>query len=111
MKKYLFYLMQGEEMCALHALMNAADLAKENEVKIIFEGKAVNLPSKFSEAGNPLYKKLVDQGVTAGVCKACSEMFKVLDKNRELGLPILEDMNGHAGMKPYADEGYDIIVF
>lgn len=98
-------------MCALHALMNVKQLAAEHEVKLIFEGKSVTLPAEFEKAGQPLYRALKEGGHIAGVCKACSQVFDVLEINKELGLPLLDDMNGHAGMKPYAEEGYEIIVF
>mgnify|MGYP002738694722 CR=1 FL=1 len=111
MKKYLFYLMQGQQMCALHALMNAEALAEEHEVKIIFEGQAVKLPGEFAKDENPLYKKLVDGGQVAGVCKACSNQLGVLEEVKELGLPILDDMNGHAGVKPYTDKDFEVMVF
>lgn len=111
MKKYLFYLMQGEKMCALHALMNAKALSQEHEVKIIFEGKSVSLPEQFEKEGNPLYKALKDKGLIAGVCRACAKVFDVEEVTENLGLKLLSDMNGHAGMKPFIDEGYETIVF
>lgn len=111
MKKYLFYLMKGEKMCALHALMNAKDLAEANEVKIIFEGQSVKLPAVFAEEGNPLYKKLLEEGRIAGVCKGCAKALGALEEVEALGLPLLQDMNGHAGMKPYVEEGFEVIVF
>lgn len=111
MKKYLFYLMEGKQMCALHGLMNAKELSEENEVKVIFEGESVKLPAEFEKSDNDLYKALKENGNIAGVCKACSKMFHVLEQNKGFGLEILDDMNGHAGVKPFADEGYEIIVF
>ena len=46
MKKILFYAMTGEKMCFQHVLMNALDLHNSGyEVKIIFEGASVKLPS------------------------------------------------------------------
>lgn len=109
--KYLFYIMQGEPMCALHALMNAKQLAEKHEVKIIFEGKSVKLPPEFEKGKNPVYLALRESGRIAGVCLACSRVMEVYDQVKETGLPLLDDMNGHAGMKPYTDEGYEVIVF
>jgi hypothetical protein len=46
MKKVLFYAMTGEKSCFQHVLMNAIDLAADGmDVKIIFEGASVKLPS------------------------------------------------------------------
>lgn len=112
MKKVLFYLMQGEKMCAMHALMNANQIIENGgEAKIIFEGQSVKLPFILKEEGNPLYKKLTENGSIVGVCKACSKMLEVYEINKNLGLKFLDDMDGHAGMNSYPDQGYQVIEF
>ena len=45
----------------------------------------------------------------AGVCFACSIQLEVLDFNKATGLPLLNDMNGHAGILPLVKEGYEVI--
>jgi hypothetical protein len=110
MEKILFYGMTGEKMCFLHILMNALDLASAgNEVKIIFEGASVKLIDVFESEGNPLYKRAKDQNLIAGICLACSKVLNVYEANLASGLPMLEDMNGHAGMKAYIEAGYRIV--
>ncbi|NLJ72636.1 MAG: hypothetical protein GX333_06460 [Syntrophomonadaceae bacterium] len=110
MKKVLFYAMQGEKMCFLHTLLNALDLAEAgHEVKIIFEGMSVKLVSVLEEEANPLYKKAKEEGLIAGICKACSKVMEVYDKNQSYGLPMLEDLKGHAGMKKYIEEGFLVV--
>lgn len=112
MKKVLFYLMKSEKMCAMHALMNANQIIENGgETKIIFEGKSVKLPSILEEEKNPLYKKLLENGSVVGVCEACSKMLEVYEINKDLGLKFLDDMNGHAGMLKYLEEGYQVIEF
>ena len=87
-------------MCFQHILMNALDLdAAGGEVKIIFEGASVKLVSKFEDEGNPLYKKAKEAGLIAGICLACSKVLNVYEANLKSGLPMLDDMYGHAGMK------------
>lgn len=109
-RKYLFYAMKGEEMCFMHVLLNALDLEGEGyEVKIVFEAESVKLPGKLSKAENPLYKKALEKGLIAGVCKACAQGMGVLSEVEELELPILDDMMDHAGMKPFIKEGYEVI--
>ncbi|MFA5624358.1 MAG: hypothetical protein WC966_04810 [Bradymonadales bacterium] len=111
MKKYLVYMMRGESMCALHALMNALDLVEAgHEVKIILEGEAVKLPKIFDENKNPLYAKCKEKNLIVGVCKACSQVLGTLEYNRDAGMVLLDDMLGHAGFASYANEGYDIVV-
>lgn len=110
MKKYLFYAMRGQLMCFLHVLMNALDLhAAGHEVRIVFEGESVTLPPQLAVQGNKLYTKALDLGLIAGVCRACSAQLGVLEEIEKLELPLLSDMNGHAGLRPHEAEGFTII--
>ena len=110
MKKYLFYAMTGEKMCFMHVLMNALDLSGAgHEAKVIFEGASVKLLQVLEDEVNPLYIKVKNAGLIAGVCIACSKVMGVYDKNSAYGLPMLSDMNGHAGMKSYIEEGFEVI--
>lgn len=112
MKKYLFYAMRGEKMCFLHVLLNALDLKSAgHEVKILFEGESVKLPPVLSGEGNPLYKRAQEAGMLAGACLACSNMMGVKGEIEKLGLPLISDMSGHAGMRPFVESGYEAVVF
>ncbi len=110
MKKFLFYGMTGDKMCFTHILLNALDLHKEGmEAQIIFEGASVKLVSVFEEENHPLYKKAKEENLIAGVCMACSKVLGVYDQVVTYGLPMLEDMSGHAGMKRFILEDYQVI--
>lgn len=110
MKKILFYAMNGEKMCFQHILMNALDLSKDgHEVKIIFEGASVKLIKVFEEENNPLYMKAKEGNIIAGVCLGCSKVLGVYEDNLKSGIPMLDDMMNHAGMKPFIKEGYEVI--
>lgn len=110
MKKILFYGMTGEKMCFQHILLNALDLeAAGNEVKIIFEGASVKLLPLFHKEKNPLYLKAREKNLIAGVCLACSKALGVYEENKDVGLPLLDDMSGHAGIKPFVADGYSVI--
>ena len=110
MKKFLFYAMTGEAMCFQHILLNALDLNESgHEVKIIFEGASVKLPPLFEEKANPMYLKAKDKGLIAGICLACSKVMEVYEAVEKTGLPFLSDMNGHAGMKPWLEQGFEVI--
>ncbi len=110
MEKLLFYGMTGEKMCFLHVLMNAVDLADAGrEVKIVFEGASVRLVPQFEQERHPLYLKAKSRGLIAGVCLACSKAMDVYVQNAASGLPMLDDMSGHAGMKPFLDAGYVVV--
>ena len=112
MKKYLFYGMTGQKMCFVHVLLNALDLkAAGNEVKIIFEGESVKLPPVLDKEANLHYQNALRMGLIAGVCLACSIVMGVKDDIERLNLPLLNDMNRHAGMRPYIEDGYEVFVF
>ena len=107
MKKILFYGMTGEKMCFQHIFLNALDLhSSGQEVKIIFEGASVKLVSVFEEENNPLYKRVKEAGIIAGVCLACSKVLNVYEDNLKSSLIMLDDMSGHAGVKKYVMDGY-----
>lgn len=110
MKKVLFYGMTGEKMCFQHILLNALDLhSSGNDAKIIFEGASVKLVSMFEMENNPLYKRAKEAGIIAGICLACSKVLGVYDENVDSGITMLDDMSGHAGIKSYINEGFDVI--
>jgi len=110
MEKYLFYGMTGNKMCFNHILLNALDFFEEKiEAKIIFEGESVKLVSVFEEEKNALYLKAKKHGLIAGICLACSKVMGVFEKNSEYGLEMLGDMSGHAGMKRFIKDGYQVI--
>ncbi len=110
MKKVLFYAMTGEKMCFNHILMNALSLHEAGiETKIIFEGASVKLPPIFEEENFKLYNLCKEKELIAGICYACSATLGVLEENEKTGLPLLKDMQGHAGMLAYVEEGYSVI--
>lgn len=110
MKKVLFYGMTGEKMCFQHILLNALDLHESGgQVKIIFEGASVKLAPLFEKENNPIYKRAKEAGLIAGVCLACSKVMEVYDECVEFGFEMLNDMSGHAGVKKYIEEGYEVI--
>ena len=112
MEKYLFYVMRGQKMCFVHVLLNALDLAEAgNEVKIILEGESVTLPKMLEEEKFGLYLKAKEKNLFAGVCYACSVQLGVIEFNQGLDYPLIKDMNGHAGMKEYIDNGYHVFNF
>lgn len=113
--KYVLFAFRGEPMCFVHVLLNALDMkAKGFEVKVVLEGEAVKLVPMLYSEDSPLYglySKALDQGLIAGICKACSQKFGTYDLALEKGIPILDDMANHAGMAPFLKEGYTVITF
>jgi len=112
MGKYLFYVMRGQKMCFVHVLLNALDLVESgNEVKIILEGESVKLPQILEEEKFGLYLRAKEKNLFDGVCYACSVQLGVLEFNQSLDYPLIKDMNGHAGMTKYVNDGYNVLIF
>lgn len=114
MNKVAIFAFNGEMMCFVHALLNALDLkAKGHDVRLVVEGTATRLAPEFAGGGSfsELFLKVREQGLLAGFCQACSAKMGVADDVRRLGLPLLSDMQGHAGVAPFLDQGYQVITF
>ena len=114
MKKIVLFAFGGEEMCFVHVLLNALDFHNAGcETRIVLEGASVKLVPRFGEEGplTGLFSRCRDAGLVAGVCLACAKKLGTLEATQELGLPLLNDMNGHAGMVPFRDAGYEIVTF
>ncbi|HKK89880.1 MAG TPA: cytoplasmic protein [Desulfobacteraceae bacterium] len=115
MKKFALFVFNGDPMCFVHVLLNAMDMkARGNEAQIVMEGASVTLLPELVKNENPLnslWKKTVDQGLVAGVCKACSHKLGTLEAAKEQNLTLLDDMTGHPAMTTYREDGFEIITF
>jgi hypothetical protein len=114
-KKYALFAFNGEECCFLHVILNALEMNEKGyDIKVIVEGEACKLVVEFDNNDNPLYnlyKKLWDSGLIDCFCKACSNMMGTLDKVKELGFPLCDEMMGHPSMEKYIKQGYKVITF
>jgi hypothetical protein len=115
MPKYALFVFNGDPMCFIHVLLNALDMAaRQATVGIVVEGAATGLIPELAKLDHPLHRlwqKTIDQGLVAGVCKACSQKMGTLAAVQEQGLTLLDEMNGHPGMARFREQGYDIITF
>ncbi|MBI9086156.1 MAG: DsrE family protein [Desulfobacterales bacterium] len=115
MTKTALFVFNGDPMCFIHVLLNALDMAQRGEtVKIVVEGAATELVPALANEKHPLYilwQKVKDQGLVAGVCKACAKKTEILEAAAEQGLALLDAMNGHPSMAAYRETGYNIITF
>lgn len=115
MTKTALFVFNGDPMCFIHVLLNALDMAQRGDtVNIVVEGAATALVPAMADEKHPLHtlwKKVKDQGLAAGVCKACAQKTESLEAAAEQGLDLLDDMNGHPSMAAYRKTGFDIITF
>ena len=115
MKKFAFFVFNGDPMCFIHVLLNALNMNENGfEVKVILEGASVKLIPELYKPENPLNKlwgKSLNLGLIEGVCKGCSNKLETIDAAKEHGLKLLDDMSGHPSMSGYITKGFEIITF
>jgi len=109
------FVFNGDPMCFIHVLLNALDMnEKGQEARIIIEGAAVKLIPELEKEGNPLnglWKKVLEEDLLEGVCRACAAKLGTLADAEAQNLPVLDDMLGHPGMAGYQAQGYEVISF
>ena len=109
--KVLFITFRGERSCVQHGLLNVLDMdSKDIEVRLILEGESTRLVRNMEESRQPLYMRVKERGLIAGICRACSQQMGVLEFNETVGLPMLSDLSGHPALSPYLQEGYTVIT-
>lgn len=113
MKKIVIFAFQGEMMCFAHALLNAINLnASGFEVKLVIEGAATGLIGDLALKESPFhkqYRKVIEEGILAGVCKACAGKMDSLFEAEKQNLPLLSELHGHPAFSTWLKDGYEII--
>ncbi|GAB6038715.1 hypothetical protein JCM15519_32740 [Fundidesulfovibrio butyratiphilus] len=114
-EQYALFAFRGEVVCFVHVMLNAIDLREKGfEVAIVLEGESTKVLAELSKPEHPMHKlfeRTKSLGLITGVCKACAYMMGTQDAVAREGLPMADDMHGHAGMAPYLAKGYTIITF
>ena len=115
MEKIALFAFNGDPMCFIHVLLNALDFSdKDYEIKLVIEGSATRLIPELEKENHPLhnlYKKVKEQVLLVGACKACAQKMGTLQAAKDQGLHILEDMSGHPSVENFVEQGYKIITF
>jgi len=114
MNKIAIFAFKGNPICFAHVLLNAIDLHERGGmVKIVLEGEVTKLIVDLRKQEHPLYglyEKVKKLDLIDGVCRACAVKMNVLEDAEAEGLKILDDMEGHAGMAPYLEDGFAIVT-
>lgn len=113
MRKTALFAFNGEMMCFMHVLLNAWDLHQRGEtVLVVVEGQATGLLPELADPQHSLhamYARVVDAGVLAGACRACSGKMGVLGAIQALDIPLLDEMQGHPAIGTYHEQGYTVM--
>ncbi|MBI2118483.1 MAG: DsrE family protein [Elusimicrobia bacterium] len=98
----------------LHALLYSKELKEGGyDVALIFDGAGTAWVEKLEDPANklnPLFVSLKNSGITEVVCDFCAGAFKVKDKIKDSGLPLVSEYQGHPSLKKWIDQGYQIII-
>ncbi len=115
MKKIALFAFSEDLGVFAHVMMNAIDMKKRGyEAKIIIETKATRFVKDLMDEQKPfagLFKKVKEEGLIDGVCKACSAMTGAQEAAKQQGLRLLDEMNGHPGIARYLEEGFTVLTF
>ncbi len=115
MEKIALFAFNGDPMCFIHVLLNALDFSdKDYEIKLVIEGSATKLIPELDKDNHPLhnlYKKVKEEVLLVGACRACAQKTGALQAAEAQRLRILDDMSGHPSMENFIEQGYKIITF
>ena len=120
MPRKLLLVVFGNEPCRRnHAFMYALDLeAKGHQVRILLEGEATRCLAEREGRFGELFEQALKRGLIAGACQAASRGCCTGDPARnvealakEQGLPLFADMQGHASIAAFVEEGYEVVTF
>ena len=122
MKQKLLFLVFTDDACRQnHAFMYALECrALGHEVSLILEGAATAALNRLAEGGkfSRLFREAKESGLLEGACKTASGGCSTNEKDRDVaqlagkeGLKLLSDLDGHAGIGRFIENGYQVLVF
>lgn len=122
MTRKLLFVLFSDRVCTLnHAFLYALDLtARGHEVAVLLEGEAIAAAVAMDDGASRfsgLFRAAVAKGIVRGACRtaaggcARAAVSSVADAITARGLPLLADLDGHAGIGAYVDEGFEIVPF
>lgn len=120
-RRILFVLFAGDECRQAHAFWYALDLhRKGHDTRLILEGPATQLLPEIDRpdsALGALLRETKAAGLLAGSCHRASigcggtgSTSPAVQAAQAHGVPLLSDLDGHAGLEPFVNDGYEIVV-
>jgi hypothetical protein len=116
-RKLLFVVFTNDACRRNHAFLYAVDLARHGHVvRMILEGDATQSLRERDGRFGALFEEARALGLLAGLCKTATAGCKDASRDvtrlaRELGLPLIDTLDGHAGIEPFVSEGYEVVTF
>jgi hypothetical protein len=116
-RKLLFVVFTADPCRRNHAFLYASDLARHgHEVRLLLEGEGVQCLREREGRFGELFEEARRLGLLAGACKAASGGCKdpardVTAIATELGLPLIDALDGHTSIEPFVREGFEVLLF
>lgn len=119
LRKLLFVVFSPDDCRIQHAFRYALDLVRHgHEVRVVLEGEATAKLREREGRFGDLLRAALTQNLVAGVCasaaRGCASGDTARDVTgmaKELELPLLDDLEGHAGIEPFVREGFEVVTF
>jgi hypothetical protein len=115
MKKIALFTFDADPLYFMLVLLNAMDMKDRGyDVKVVVEGEATKLVSLLRNETKPgalEYRRAKLLGLIDCVCKGCAQRNGVLPAVVEQNLKLCEEMNGHASIARYMEQGCEVLVF
>jgi hypothetical protein len=120
-RKLLFVLFRDDVCTANHVCLYALGLAERgHEVAFILEGSATALVAALDDPASALGRRLATlqaRGILKGACRTaahgCSKPdpgANVSARAEAAGLPLLGELEGHADIIPWLEQGYELVI-
>lgn len=117
MKIAVVILAHPENKGALARAVNGMELAKEamqsgDDVALILDGAGTMWGPRLSDPGHRYHDlfQAVRPRMRA-VCHYCAGIFGVREEVASLGMPLVDEFEGHPGLRSLMAEGYGLVTF
>ena len=118
-RKLLFIVFTNDPCKRNHAFMHALSLTADGHtVRILLEGEGTCSVAEREGHFGELWASATSRGLFVGACKSASCGCASDDPSRDMtarlqaeGLPLLDDMDGHAAVNTYVADGFELVIY
>lgn len=118
MKRKILFLVFTNDACRRnHAFMYAVDLARRgHDIRLLVEGEATRCLLEREGLFGELFEAARGLGVLVGLCRAASAGCGDASQDvtclaEQSGLTLIDNLDGHAGIASFVEDGYEVVTF
>lgn len=101
-----------------HSMVYAKELRERgHDVRLVFDGASTEWLAKWGDPQDDddvgmgrFFAQLKEAGLAYAVCDFCSTAFKVHDRLKAQGEPLVAEYMNHPSIAALVDEGYQLLV-